>query len=129
MSILDDDFIDVVEERVENSFFHLTGIIKCRPACRPDVLIKMGELFGPFEIKQEDGDIVKHPVFSPIYTPDEIIERLNVPEVVCTMGVKSILQYNVLIKYPNIIVITYKVKLNSGAMMFYKVTYATDIKK
>lgn len=129
MSILDDDFIDVVEEKVENSFFRLTRVIKWRPACRPDVLVKMGELFGPFEIKQEGNDIVKHPVFSPIYTPDEIIERLNTPKVIGALGVKSILQYNVLIKYSDIIVVTYKVKLNSGAIMFYEVTYATDMKE
>lgn len=128
MSILDDDFIDVVEEKVEDSFFHLTRVIKWRPACRPDVLVKMGELFGPFEIKQEGDDIVKRPVFSPVYTYDEIIEKLNTPKVIGALGVKLILGFRVLIKYSDIIVVTYKVKLNSGAIMFYEVTYATDMK-
>lgn len=130
MSLLDEDFgIEKMEEDIEKSFCRLTRVINWRPACRPDVLVKMGELFGPFEIKQEGSDIIKHPVFSPVYTPDEIIERLNTPKVIGALGVKSILQYNVLIKYSDIIVVTYKVKLNSGANIYYKVTYGTDVKE
>lgn len=130
MSLLDEDFgIEKMEEDIEKSFCHLTRIINCRPACRPDVLVKMGELFGPFEIKQEEDDIVKRPVFSPVYTYDEIIEKLNTPKVIGALGVKLILGFRVLIKYSDIIVVTYKVKLNSGAIMFYEVTYATDMKE